>query len=148
MTFETIQKLEKQRMESCRRDSKYHRLYQKANGKLLRCERTRDRLLRDKLFLKRKIWAILAVLPDDANWHNAPDYIRHFKSQMSAHAKQANHYQKLYESLKKNSMSIVRVQEMAIELANDAALTGYDGATYNAQEIAAFIKEWRQNNES
>jgi len=101
MTFETIQELEKELAVVYRKASNYHRLYQKANGKFLRRERTRDGLLKDKIFLKRKIWAILDVLPDDANWHNAPDYIRHFKSQMSAHAKQSNHYQMLYNDLKK-----------------------------------------------
>lgn len=127
-----------------RKVSEYHRLYQQANGKVTRYERTRDRLAIDKIFLKRKIWAILAVLPDEANWHNAPDYIRHFKSQMSAHAKQANHYQKLYNELNaksKNSMGIENVQGMAHSIMTMFAPTV-------TQEYAnKFIEEWRRNND-
>lgn len=128
-----------------RKVSKYHRLYQQANGRAMRYARTKERLFEDKLFLKRKIRNILSVLPDDANWHNAPDYIVHFKRQMSAHAQQANHYQKLFNGLaakSKNSMSLENVQKMALELA-EFALGGY----YDKAAGIKFIEEWRKNND-
>lgn len=56
-------------------------------------------------------------------------------------------YQRAKKETSQNSMSLENVQKMALELANDAALTGYDGNTYNAQEIAEFIEEWRKNND-
>lgn len=128
-----------------RKVSKFHRLYQQANGKATRYARTIESQRESKLFYKRKIWAVLDVLPADANWHNAPDYICHFKAQMSAHSQQANHYQKMLEGLnaqRKNSMSIENAHKMALELA-EFALGGY----YDNERGIKFIEEWRKNND-
>ena len=48
-----------------------------------------------------------------------------------------------YNAIRKDSMSIERVQEMAFELADRACV-----GLYNENDISEFIKDWRQDNDS
>ena len=133
-----------------RKISKYHRLYQQANGKAVRYARNRDYHLRDKQFYRRKLDAVLAVMPNSVNMHIAPDWIvtmRHQKNDLQ------NRYSDLLILLKRlkkdmtyfrgKSMGIEKVQEMALEMSDFAVC----GNANEADVINKFIEEWRKNND-
>lgn len=53
-----------------------------------------------------------------------------------------------YNKICNNSMSIEKVQKMALELANQALIDGYQcSSDYTESDIKNFIEEWRKNND-
>lgn len=135
--------------------SKYHRLYQQASGRAARYARSRNYHVQDKHLYRRKLDAVLAVMPNSVNMHIAPDWIVALRHQKNDLQNRYNDLLILLERLKKDmtyfrgkSMSIEEVQEMVLDFADSRiANTNYFSEIDRRNDIIEFIEEWRRNND-
>lgn len=151
-----IEDLEEENRQLKRKVSKYHRLYQQANGKAMRYARNKDYHLHDKQLYKSKLAAILSVMPNSVNMHIAPDWIVALRHQKNDLQNRYNDLLILLERLKKDmtyfrgkSMSIEEAQEMVLDFADSRiANTNYFSEIDRRNDIIEFIEEWSQDNDS